>query len=72
MNVARYRHTATRLPNGKTLIAGGQNKDSFNNTAELYDAAEGNFEYAKGLMTSRGIRIRRRSEQRESIAGGRH
>jgi len=33
MTVERYGHTATLLPNGKVLIAGGQNSSS----AELYD-----------------------------------
>src|SRR5450755_1349289 len=43
MTSARYNHTATLLPNGKVLIAGGTNGSTFLNTAELYDPASGTF-----------------------------
>ena len=37
MTSARYYHTATLLPNGKVLIAGGIRRIGDLNTAELYD-----------------------------------
>jgi hypothetical protein len=46
MHVPRYAHTATLLPNGKVLVAGGSSGAPFDNThnlssAELYDPATG-------------------------------
>jgi Galactose oxidase, central domain len=45
LNIPRYGHTATLLPNGKVLVVGGRNGNSpsnFLNSAELYDPATGN------------------------------
>lgn len=41
MSVSRYEHTATLLPSGKVLVAGGVNKigGSALATAELYDSS---------------------------------
>lgn len=39
MATARVFHTATLLPNGKVLVAGGQDDNDFLATAELYDPA---------------------------------
>jgi hypothetical protein len=51
MTVARRGHTATLLPNGKVLIAGGCGDDSeYLSSAELYDPAVGTFT-ATGSMT---------------------
>jgi hypothetical protein len=47
MSVSRYFHTATLLPDGMVLVAGGWNDAS----AELYDPAAGAFT-AKGNMTT--------------------
>jgi hypothetical protein len=46
MSVARYYHTATMLPNGDVLIAGGASSAQANaylNTAEIYHASTGQF-----------------------------
>ncbi|CAF4410270.1 unnamed protein product, partial [Adineta steineri] len=37
MNYPRYRHTASILPGGKILVAGGLDDNSAINTVELYD-----------------------------------
>lgn len=39
MATARAQHTATLLPNGKVLVAGGNNSDGDLSSAELYDSA---------------------------------
>ena len=56
MNAARFGHTATLLPNGKVLIAGGADrKDGLSMqgvaSAELYDPATGTFTTTGGLNT---------------------
>jgi hypothetical protein len=43
MSVARYGHTATRLPDGKVLIVGGDPNAATRSTAEIYDPASGTF-----------------------------
>jgi len=45
MTTGRYGHTATPLPNGKVLIAGGKGSGGslVNNTAELYDPVANTF-----------------------------
>jgi hypothetical protein len=61
MGTPRYAHTATLLPNGKVLIAGGistANVGTFTEnvllTAELYDPATGAFTSTGSLGTARG------------------
>ena len=54
LNTARYQHTATLLPNGKVLVAGGL--DISNNalaSAELYDPASGTWTATGNLNTAR-------------------
>jgi hypothetical protein len=51
MATARKLHTATLLPNGKVLVAGGENP-SYLSTAELYDPATGAFTATAGPMTA--------------------
>lgn len=53
MNVARSGHTATLLPNGLVLIAGGWAADGRTSTAELYDAQTGQFHYAANMLGPR-------------------
>ncbi len=52
MRSVRYRHTATLLPSGKVLLAGGQNATSVNDTAEVYDPTSNNFTATTGNMTA--------------------
>src|SRR5690349_219032 len=54
MSVARDSHTATLLPSGKVLIAGGE--DSTGTplaSAELYDPATGTFSSTGSMTTAR-------------------
>lgn len=53
LNIARDAHTATLLPNGNVLIAGGFLAGSALNNAELYDPATGTWSSAGNLNTGR-------------------
>jgi hypothetical protein len=57
MTTPRYMHTATLLPNGKVLIAGGQfqNDGPGQASAELYDPATGTFSATGSMTTPRSI-----------------
>ena len=52
LDTARYRHTATLLPNGKVLVAGGFNSLILA-SAELYDPASGTWTATGSLATAR-------------------
>jgi hypothetical protein len=57
MSIPRWGHSATLLPNGKVLIAGGSNQDPPGihavASAELYDPAMGTFAPTGSLITAR-------------------
>src|SRR5205823_4218892 len=52
LNTARRQHTATLLPNGKVLVAGGYN-GGYLTSAELYDPASGTWRATGSLHTAR-------------------
>src|SRR5882724_10289340 len=52
LTTARYYHTATLLPSGKVLVAGGYN-GSYLSSAELYDPATGSWSSTGSLTTAR-------------------
>ena len=51
MKMARYNHTASLLPNGKVLVAGGAY--DLSGSAELYDPATGQWTYTGSMTTNR-------------------
>lgn len=55
MNVPRFLHTATLLPNGQVLIAGGQYSNGTNSTnqAELFDPSQNTFTLTGSMATPR-------------------
>src|ERR1700676_2721392 len=52
LGTARYQHTATLLPNGKVLVAGGNNGGALT-SAELYDPASGTWAATGNLGAAR-------------------
>lgn len=55
MAVARTEHSATLLPNGKVLVAGGYGSGSKLSSAELYDPATGSWTVTGNLATARHV-----------------
>ena len=55
MTSLRQAHTATLLPDGRVLVAGGFNVGYFTSSAELYDPAAGNWTATGTLGIARGI-----------------
>ena len=54
LHTARYGHTATLLPNGKVLVAGGGSSNASPlASAELYDPATGHWTTTGSLATAR-------------------
>ncbi|MGH2705668.1 MAG: IPT/TIG domain-containing protein, partial [Actinomycetota bacterium] len=55
LNVPRVAHSATLLPDGRVLVVGGlpQGTDA-SQSAEIYDPANGSFEFAPPMVTARG------------------
>jgi hypothetical protein len=54
LNTARANHTATLLPNGKVLVAGGWN-DGALSSAELYDPVSGTWSATGRITTAREL-----------------
>src|SRR5260370_36005306 len=53
LNTARYDHTATLLPNGKVLVAGGNTSSGVLSSAEREDTARGAWTATGSLNTAR-------------------
>ncbi len=53
MTVERRGHTATRLADGRVLIAGGENSGGTLNQTEIYDPASGTFSAAANMDAAR-------------------
>jgi hypothetical protein len=53
MTFERLFHTATLLPNGQVLVAGGQNGSDASSTAELYDPANGSWSNTGNMRMAR-------------------
>lgn len=72
LNTARVGHTATLLPNGMVLVAGGYNSSgTVLDTAELYDAATGTWSYSGNLNGNRfGHTATLLANGRVLVAGG--
>ncbi|HEU4932230.1 MAG TPA: MBG domain-containing protein [Pyrinomonadaceae bacterium] len=72
MAVERRGHTATRLTDGRVLIAGGENNGGTLNQTEIYDPASGSFSAAANMGAARANHSATLlADGRVLIAGGR-
>ena len=55
MGTARIFHTATLLPSGQVLVAGGLNSSGLLSSAELYDPASGSWSSTGSMGTARDL-----------------
>ncbi len=70
--VERRGHTATRLPDGRVLIAGGENGSGVLNSTEIFDPAAGTFSLGGNLNSPRvDHSATKLADGRVLIAGGR-
>ena len=53
MTEERFGHTATLLPDGKVLVAGGGGQNGPLDSAELYDPSTGSWAAAGNMITGR-------------------
>jgi Galactose oxidase, central domain/Kelch motif len=53
LKTARFHHTATLLPDGRVLVAGGEDRTDALASAELYDLAAGTWSDTASLSTAR-------------------
>jgi MBG domain (YGX type)/YDG domain/Galactose oxidase, central domain/Kelch motif len=73
MIVERRGHTATRLADGRVLIAGGENSGGTLNQTEIYDPASGSFSVAANMDAARVDHTATLlADGRVLIAGGRN
>jgi len=71
MTTARAFHTATRLSDGRVLLAGGENGGGFNASAELYDPSTGTFGAAGSMSSARQNQVAALlADGRVLVAGG--
>jgi len=60
MSSARFSHTATRLTNGKVLVAGGRTTAAAYGSCELYDPATGKARFLFAAHESDAVQERGR------------
>jgi Kelch motif protein len=71
LNTGRYSHTATLLPNGKVLVAGGSNFGGQSlASAELYDPATGTWSATDSLRARAGHKAALLQNGKVLVVGG--
>jgi hypothetical protein len=70
LSSARHDHTATLLPNGKVLIAGGSNNNIYLPAAEVYDPATNAWASAGFMSSARDVPTAILISGKVLVAGG--